>query len=148
MRGLVLGVSVGCFAASAAGAAPTSPTGWWRTQMHGATVEIRDCGDRSPCAFLARVDSATAKGNTRDVRNPDARLRDRPLIGVPILWGLRPSAAGWTGGGAYNPETGQTFRSSLRVLPNDRLQVTGCLGPLCRSEIWVRAHPVRTIEGI
>lgn len=113
--------------------------GRWRTQMHGALVEIRYCADRSPCGFLAWVDQSITRGITTDVRNPDPALRRRPLIGVPIIWGLRPSGARWTGGRVYNPETGQTFRSSMESISNRRLRVTGCWGPLCRSEIWIKA---------
>lgn len=127
-----------CTIASSASATSPSPNGRWRTQMHRAIVEIRDCANRSPCAFLAWVDDSITGGITRDVRNPNVSLRSRPLIGVPILWGLRASANGWDGGKVYNPETGQTFRSSMRFMPDGKLRVTGCWGPLCRSETWVR----------
>lgn len=113
--------------------------GNWRTQMHGALVEIRPCANQSPCAYLASVDPEKARGVTRDERNPDPALRNRPLVGVPIVWGLRPAATGWDRGRVYNPDTGQTFRSAMQLLPDGRLQVTGCWGPLCRSEIWARA---------
>lgn len=138
MRALALGIVVIWSLASPAGTASPNPNGLWRTQMHGAHVEIRTCADRSPCAFLTWVDDSIAQGNTRDVRNPDVSMRNRPLIGLPILWGLRSTASGWEGGSVYNPDTGQTFRSSMRFRPDGKLQVTGCWGPLCRSETWVR----------
>lgn len=117
--------------------------GRWRTQMHGALVDIKSCPDRSPCAVLVWVDQAILQGITQDVRNPDPAKRSRPLVGLPIIWGLRPSAKGWDGGRVYNPETGQTFRSSMRSLADGTLRVTGCWGPLCRSEIWSRADSAR-----
>jgi uncharacterized protein (DUF2147 family) len=116
-----------------------SVSGHWRTQMQGAVVEVKTCSNHAPCAFLVWVDPALAQGTNRDLRNPDPALRSRPLAGLPIVWGLRSSQAGWTGGRVYNPETGQTFRSSMHPLPDGKLKVTGCWGPLCRSEVWVRA---------
>jgi uncharacterized protein (DUF2147 family) len=129
--------------ASAGVVAATGPQdanlhGRWRTQMHGALVEMKNCSDRSPCAFLAWVDPAKARGVTRDERNPNPALRSRPLVGTPILWGLKRSDSGWNGGRVYNPETGQTFRSAMQRMSDNRLKVTGCWGPLCRSEIWTR----------
>ncbi|TCP61584.1 uncharacterized protein (DUF2147 family) [Rhodovulum bhavnagarense] len=114
-------------------------TGHWRTVRHGALVRITDCGDSSPCGRLAWVAPAIAEGNTHDIRNPDAALRRRPLIGVPILWGFTPDGQGWTGGHLYNPDDGKTFRAHLHLLSPRALHVTGCLGPLCRSQVWTRA---------
>lgn len=115
-----------------------SVSGYWRTQLQGAVVEVRPCAGQAPCAFLAWIDPAKARGVTRDLRNPDPALRSRPLVGVPIVWGLRAAEDGWTGGRVYNPETGQVFRSAMQPLPGGKLKVTGCWGPLCRSETWVR----------
>lgn len=134
------GLLIVASAAMSGGPEISNPNGRWRTQMHGALVDISTCPDRSPCAFLAWVTPSKAKGMTKDLRNPDAALRSRPLIGVPILWGLKPSGRGWKGGRVYNPETGQTFKSSLMPLSQDRLRVTGCWGILCRDEIWVRVQ--------
>ncbi len=119
------------------------PVGRWRTQMQGALVEIKNCSDLSPCGFLIWVDPSVSHGIRNDIRNPNPALRSRPLIGVPIIWGLRRTEAGWGGGRVYNPETGQTFRSSMQSISDRRLKVTGCWGPLCRSEIWVAVDSPR-----
>jgi uncharacterized protein (DUF2147 family) len=118
-------------------------TGRWRTVMHGALVDISDCGDGTPCGRLVWVDGAISDGAVADARNPDRALRARPLIGTPILWGFRHGSEGWESGRLYNPQTGQTFRSSLRAVSRGGLRVTGCLGPLCRSQVWRRADDDR-----
>ncbi|KAF0182173.1 MAG: hypothetical protein FD124_914 [Alphaproteobacteria bacterium] len=128
-----------CGIASAEGVAGV--TGRWRTERHGALVDIQECSDRSPCGVLAWAAPATTRGVVTDQRNPDRSLRRRPLIGLPILWGLTPAKAGWEDGRLYNPDTGQTFRSSLRLTSARQLHVTGCLGPLCRTEVWTRVTP-------
>lgn len=141
--GAVAIVSAGFLVAAAP--APPDVTGQWRTQRHGAVVRIADCGDGTPCGALTWVNPAMANGLVRDAHNPDRALRHRQLDGVPILWGFRARGEGWTQGRLYNPDTGQTFHCALRPLSPAALEVTGCLGPLCRSEIWTRidANPPR-----
>ena len=113
-------------------------TGTWRTVRHGALVTITDCGNGSPCGGLEQVSTAITNGHTTDIRNPNATLRTRPLIGVPILWGFASGTEGWRNGHLYNPDDGKTFRAYLRLLSPNELRVTGCLGPFCRSQIWTR----------
>ncbi len=118
--------------------------GPWRTVMHGAEVEITDCGDGSPCGFLLSVSPEITEGRTRDENNRDPELRHRSLDGLPILWGYAREGSGWRQGRLYNPETGQTFRSSLNLISNDRLRVKGCLGPFCRQQTWTRLTATQT----
>lgn len=119
--------------------------GDWRTVRHNADVRIEDCGDGTPCGFLLSV-SEEVRGSTKfDERNKEPSLRNRPLIGLPILWGYQRGENRWEKGHLYNPETGQTFRSSLEMISNDRIKMKGCLGPFCRQQIWTRIdHPKAT----
>jgi len=121
----------------------TDMVGDWRTVRHGAEVMIIDCGDGSPCGFLVSVGSEVRGGNTRDARNRKPELRNRPLAGLPILWGYSRANDGWRGGRLYNPETGQTFRSSLDLISSGQLRVQGCLGPFCRTQTWTRKKESR-----
>ena len=140
MRKIVgLTIAVCSLLAGPAGADTLSEiAGSWRTVRHEADVEIMDCGDGSPCGYLLHPGLQLGEGRTRDNRNPDAALRDRPLDGLPLLWGYSRAGAGWEGGRLYNPETGQTFRSSMELISADRLRVRGCLGLLCSSQVWTR----------
>ncbi len=56
-----------------------------------------------------------------------------------MLWGFAAEKDGWRDGRLDNPADGMTFRAHLGLLSSSALRVTGCLGPLCRSEIWTRA---------
>ncbi|MEM7741860.1 MAG: DUF2147 domain-containing protein [Pseudomonadota bacterium] len=143
----VLGWSIAvwsCALQVAAAGDLTALAGEWRTVRHGADVEIRDCGDGSPCGFLIFVSTDITGGEVNDVRNNDPSLRDRPLDGLPILWGFSKRDKGWYRGKLYNPDTGQTFRSSMELISPDELKVKGCLGPLCRQQTWVRLHSIQT----
>lgn len=109
--------------------------GLWLTEAKDGHVKITDCGDGTPCGTLVWVAPATTPTD-RDAQNPDAELQDRALIGIPIVWGYEAGRRAWGRGRIYNPEDGKTFRSSLRRLENGNLQVKGCLGPICITNIW------------
>jgi uncharacterized protein (DUF2147 family) len=115
-------------------------SGVWQTVRHDALVNIADCGNATPCASLSWVSEVVSGGYDRDIRNLDPNLRDRALIGTPILWGFARTSDGWRDGNIYNPEDGKTFRAHLRLLSEDELLVEGCFGPLCRSQVWRRVQ--------
>jgi len=134
----VLITSLACLAGTARANDISELEGHWRTVRHNAEVNITDCGDGSPCGYLIAVSEDVSGGETRDVRNGNRNLRARPLNGLPILWGYSAGKNCWENGRLYNPETGQTFRSSIHPISKNELQVKGCLGPFCRQQIWRR----------
>src|ERR1700735_4937010 len=74
-----------------AGSALADPKGLWLAQ-DGAHVRVGPCGT-ALCATIAKpkssVDPQTGLPWT-DKNNPDPAHRGRPLIGVPVLYGLVP----------------------------------------------------------
>lgn len=123
---------------AAAGAEVSDVAGSWRTVRHGALVTMGDCGNGTPCGRLAWVNPAQKGGHTTDARNKNPALRARPLIGVPVLYGFVRAEGGWRNGKIYNPDDGKTFTAHMTLLSKDRLEVKGCLGSLCRKQIWTR----------
>jgi len=109
--------------------------GLWLTEAKDGHVEIKDCGDGTPCGTLVWVDPHTSETEL-DARNADETLRTRALIGVPIIWGFAKGKNNWRKGKIYNPEDGKTFSSSIRLLKDGTLKVKGCLGPICITNIW------------
>jgi Uncharacterized protein conserved in bacteria (DUF2147) len=76
-----------------AGSALADPKGLWLAQ-DGAHVRVGPCG-AALCATIAKpkssVDPQTGLPWT-DRNNPDPARRSRPLIGVPVLYGLVPES--------------------------------------------------------
>lgn len=112
--------------------------GEWRTVRHGADIEIRDCGDGTPCGYLISVGQTITGRDRSDIRNPDKSLRNRPLSGLQLLSNYTRKKDHWESGKLYNPETGQTFGSSIRLISPNALKVQGCIGPFCRAQVWTR----------
>ena len=75
----------------------------------------------------------------RDVNNRDAAKRSRKLLGMAILTGFTEDEDSWRGE-IYDPNNGKTYRSIVRRRGLDRLEVKGCIGPFCQTQVWQRAR--------
>ena len=65
------------------------------------------------------------------------RFDSRKLMGLPVLTDLRQDGDLWRGD-IYDPEGGKTYRSVIRRKSANRLEVKGCVGPFCQTQIWTR----------
>jgi uncharacterized protein (DUF2147 family) len=76
-----------------------------------------------------------------DRNNPDASLRDRPLIGLELMTNFLFEDGIWRNGRIYNPRNGKTYRSRLKLTKSGELKVRGYIGFfwLGGSSVWRRA---------
>lgn len=118
--------------------APASVEGTWRTDDGKGLVRIGRCGAQT-CGWIAGVLDKRPGVPSTDVKNPDAKLRGRPLLGLATLTGFTRDGAVWKGGRAYDPKTGRSYRATLELNPDGSLKVTGCVLVICRSLRWTRA---------
>jgi len=111
--------------------------GRWITEEKDAVITIGDCGS-STCGKITKFLKAPPQGaGQRDVNNSDPKLRSRKLLGMPVLTGFSEESDLWRGE-IYDPKGGKTYRSVIRRKGNT-LEVKGCLGPFCQTQIWRRA---------
>lgn len=113
--------------------------GEWLVEDRSATVTIGRCG-ASWCGRVARLLERTPDWKGTDVNNPDPKLRARPVQGMAILTGFKPDAKGLAGGRIYDPKSGRTYRSMLRLNPDGSLKVSGCIAFICQSQRWTRVR--------
>ena len=132
----VAAVSLALAPLSGAAAAP-SIAGSWRTDDGKAVVRIAACGQRM-CGTIAQVLDTGPDVPRTDVNNPDPNRRNRPLVGLQILSGFTGGPTEWEGGRAYDPKSGSSYKSSLRLNADGSLRVTGCVLFVCRSKRWTR----------
>jgi uncharacterized protein (DUF2147 family) len=111
------------------------PTGLW-LDKDGWTIRIKPCGP-DLCAVIAGIrpplDPSTGRPWT-DKNNADASKRNRPLIGVEVLAGMRPNGAQKWSGQLYDADRGQTFSGNLIEIGQDTIRIEGCLLVLCGGE--------------
>jgi uncharacterized protein (DUF2147 family) len=109
--------------------------GRWVTAEKDAVIAIRKCG-RALCGTIEKFLIPPPGGNDqRDVNNADPAKRQRKLIGTAILSGLTADAGAWRGQ-VYDPKTGRTYTSEVRRKGDGTLEVKGCFGPLCQTQVW------------
>jgi uncharacterized protein (DUF2147 family) len=111
-------------------------TGPWLTDTKDGIIEIASCGPHL-CGRLVRS-LVPIKGPGTDVNNPDARLRSRPIIGLPVLTGFVEDGKLWRGT-AYDPKVGKSYKTTLQRTGPNTLKLTGCVAIFCRSVAWTRA---------
>ena len=132
----LLAVSLLLSPLSQAAAAPAID-GLWLTDDGKGVVRIAACGQRL-CGRIARILATGPDVPTTDVNNPDPRRRGQPLVGLQVLSGFTGRPAAWEGGRAYDPQSGSSYKSSLRLNADGSLRVTGCVLFVCRSKRWTR----------
>lgn len=137
----LLSASLATAAAMAALAVPALAadpiSGRWVVEDKTAVVTIGDCGN-SVCGRISKFLETPPDGaDQRDVNNPNKSLRSRKLMGLPVLTDLRQDGDLWRGD-IYDPEGGKTYRSVIRRKSANRLEVKGCVGPFCQTQIWTR----------
>jgi uncharacterized protein (DUF2147 family) len=111
-----------------------SPLGEWRVQEGTADIRIVKCG-----GGLWGVIAWTKGPAGTDENNPDPALRNRSIMGMPILINMQPTGDRWQGQ-VYNAENGQTYTSYISLRSPDVLQIEGCVlgGLICGGEDWTR----------
>jgi uncharacterized protein (DUF2147 family) len=119
-------------------ATAASVEGLWLTDDGKAVIRIAPCGNRM-CGRIARVLDTGPNVPSTDVNNPDPTRRTQPIVGLQVLSGFRGGPTQWTGGQAYDPKSGSSYKSSLRLNADGSLRVTGCVLFVCRSKRWTRS---------
>jgi uncharacterized protein (DUF2147 family) len=122
-----------------------SPIGTWATAHGGAHVEIKDCGGKL-CGTIIWLKNPHDKNgqDSIDSNNPDASLRTRKILGLPLLNGFVQDGSSnvWSDGTIYNPDNGKTYSCKLTVQNDGTMRVRGYVGLslLGETQIWTRAN--------
>jgi uncharacterized protein (DUF2147 family) len=121
------------------------PAGTWHTEEGKATVRIASCGG-ALCGTIIALKEANDPETGRpkaDKNNADSSLRSRPMIGVQIVLGMKPSGTAnkWSGQ-VYNAEDGKTYSGSLTLQDANTIKLEGCIlgGLVCKAATWTRAN--------
>jgi uncharacterized protein (DUF2147 family) len=127
-----------CLSSAAIWAAHAAePTGTWLTQNSDAQIRVAKCGS-SMCGTIVwlrdAIDPATGQPPV-DSRNPDPSKRNTKIMGLRIF-AMAPDGNGGYGGAIYNTDDGQTYQAKIVLRAAEQLEIQGCAGALCGSELW------------
>jgi uncharacterized protein (DUF2147 family) len=103
--------------------------GVWQTEVDDgayAHVTMAPCGP-AICGTLSR--SFNAAGEYKAA-----------TLGRQLVWDMQPNGkGGYTNGKIWQPSTDKTYRSKM-TLEGNRLNVSGCVGPICKTQTWARVQ--------
>lgn len=109
--------------------------GTWRHPDNGSLIKVYNCGSKL-CAKVVQV----ADPSRKDDKNPNPKLRNRPVVGVVIMsGGKKTGKASWKGK-LYNTLDGKTYNGTLTLLDKKHLKLEGCVlgGLICQGPTWTR----------
>ncbi|KIN73123.1 DUF2147 domain-containing protein [Sulfitobacter guttiformis] len=123
---LTAAIAAICFA----GAAWADPAeGTWKTEVDDgayAHVKMGMCG-ATLCGTIARTFNASGEYKSEN-------------LGKKLVWDMSPAGGGaYKSGQIWQPSTGKTFRSKM-ALSGNTLNVSGCVGPICKKQTWSRVN--------
>jgi uncharacterized protein (DUF2147 family) len=139
MRTLVLSGTILLAATVGAAAQAADPVGEWLVKEGTARIKVVSCPQApGQPATLWGVIWAEMKPGVDD-KNPDPAMRNRPMLGVPILINMKQTQANRWDGKIYDATRGSIFDSNISVNRQDMLEVRGCVaGIFCGGEDWKR----------
>jgi len=117
--------------------------GEWLTDKDEAIVEIYRRGELYCGKIVWLKEPRNPDGTEKmDTQNPEPSKKDRPVIGLVMVWGFRYDGDGsWVDGRIYDPDNGKTYSCKMR-LEGDKLNVRGYIGfsLFGRTTVWTRKH--------
>jgi uncharacterized protein (DUF2147 family) len=131
-------------ASGSAMAQAQTPMGVWLHDNQRIQIEISPC-ENALCAKIVWLKFPNdARGMPRvDSRNPQAGFRERPLLNLTVLEGLRQTGDNsWEDGKIYNPDDGGEYRARMSIGSDGSLLVRAyLLIPLFgRTFVWTRVR--------
>lgn len=117
--------------------------GLWLSEEKDGKVEIFEKADGT-FAGCTRWIIFNGEENppVKDEMNPEVTKRDRPIVGMEIMYGFEFKKDSWINGRIYDPRTGNTYRAKMKLKENDKntLLFRGHLGvPMMgKTTTWTR----------
>ena len=107
---------------------------WWTENKDGRIrfVKHEDGTYRGVVTWGARP--------RKDQYNKDPKRRDRPIVGMVLIWHLVYRDEGFQDGSIYNPEDGGTYRVKAWLTSRNSLNLRGYMGIslLGKTQSWTR----------
>jgi uncharacterized protein (DUF2147 family) len=144
-------VLIGCLLLAAsliavpAHAEDSSPVGKWKT--------IDDASGKPKSIVAIWEEDGKLYGKVEQLLDPDrpekdpkctkcgGDLKDKPILGMRIMWDLKKDGDRWSGGKILDPNNGKSYRCNLALTEDGKkLMVRGFIGMalLGRTQTWTR----------
>lgn len=131
----ILGILTGVMLAAPIAVASDEDAVLGRWAADDSILDVRRDGDGLAMVIVALLNPEYSEGEgvgvpgqpRHDLNNPDALLRDRPILGMNLLSAYRFDDGRWQGK-IYDPESGKTYSSRMQVNGDGDLEMRGYIG--------------------
>lgn len=113
--------------------------GFWYNEDKSSRIEIFKSGETysGKIVWLAELEKHPSS-KPKDKNNPNAKLRDREILGLVILSNLKYSGGIWKNGSIYTPKRGVYAECTVELLTDDKLKIIVSKSGFTRTQIWTR----------
>ena len=110
--------------------------GEWLAESKDGKVLIFKQGEK----YFGKI-SWGKDGDKKDVNNPEEKLRTQSIVGLVILKGFEFTGKAWEDGTIYDPKSGKTYSSTIKMKKPNELEIRGYVGIslLGRTTVWTKA---------
>lgn len=144
LRCQVIAFAAALLLAARAFAADASPAGVWRTidDKTGhpkSIVEITEQNGELTGSVKQVLESE--QGPNPVCKECEGDRKDKPVVGMQIVWGMKKDGDEWSGGHILDPKNGKTYGCKMHLIENgQKLEVRGFIGfsLLGRTQVWER----------
>ena len=138
-------VAVALMLASALVAAAGSPVGTWRsiddkTKQERSIIRVTEENGELK-GVVEKVFDQPGDDPAHLCKECKDERKDKPIVGMTILWGLKKDGNAWAGGEILDPKNGKTYRCKMTLSEDGkRLNVRGFIGIslIGRTQTWLR----------
>jgi len=120
---------------------PDDLLGKWINEDASARFEFFKTGNTYNAKIIWLANPKIENGGLKlDKNNPDKKLRNRPILGLVMLTGLKFSANNsiWNTGKIYNPEQGETLACKIKLNNKNELALTVSKNIFSLTKKWKR----------
>jgi uncharacterized protein (DUF2147 family) len=119
-----------------------SVLGKWKTidDISGKEKGIVEIYERNGVVYARILEIFEAEHRNKKCTLCSGEDKDKPLLGLVIIRGLRKDGDEYTGGKVVDPKIGKYYRCYIKLEEKDKLKVRGYIGvPLLgRTQYWYR----------
>ena len=128
---------------SASALAQVSPVGVWKTiddetKKEKSLVRIKETNGVFTGTIEKFLDPATKVDEVCDKCSDDRK--GQPITGMEIIRGMKAEGGGeYAGGTILKPDEGKVYKSKMELVDGGKkLEVSGCIAFICKSQTWLR----------
>lgn len=145
LTGAVAGLGLLMLSAGWAWSQEASPVGVWRsiddkTKKERSIIRITESNGELQ-GVVEKIFDQPGDDPAHLCKECKGELKDKPIIGMKILWGLKKDGSAWTGGEILDPKNGRVYKAKVTPSVDGKsLDVRGFIGVslIGRTQTWLR----------